>query len=433
MPVSAVDHCPPAPLSVVGVDELSAAKSALIMATRRYPARRHADRRLSLAWRNRLSTDRAPEGSITDMSNTNPAPVPPIPISPHTARSSGPHRSLPSRPRPRQPTAVGPTPDDTGVPAALKGRVDDVARGFFSRCSTCRSARSLRGASRACSSSMSGSRSDSSSVRDPDSLTASRLLPFNVGAEVSLLVATVIIVPLASFLAIIVLRFVIEAVVALIAIAENTERTAQHTRRWPRSRCAGLARRSDQTNSCSSPGAPSRTRRPAASAHRTNASRRDAQALLRKAPCEPSSTLLKWLRARTAPRRRPRPPARIPRERAPGSARAPASDRRSGTKDSDTPALKAAVTASAHSLAQRRPRATTRRRAGRAGSGPGPRSGRRAPSAAARAAPASGGRPGRGCRVQRVVQHAGVAVDRGHGGGQRRAALTATSAGSRPA
>ncbi len=47
----------------------------------------------------------------------------------------------------------------------------------------------------------------------------------------SLLVATVVLVPLATFLAIIVLRFVIEAVVALIAIAENTERTAQHTKR----------------------------------------------------------------------------------------------------------------------------------------------------------------------------------------------------------
>ena len=33
-----------------------------------------------------------------------------------------------------------------------------------------------------------------------------------------------------TFLAIVVLRFVIEAVVALIAIAENTERTAQHTK-----------------------------------------------------------------------------------------------------------------------------------------------------------------------------------------------------------
>ena len=54
---------------------------------------------------------------------------------------------------------------------------------------------------------------------------------FNVGAGISGLVATIIVVPLLTFLAIIVLRFIIEAVVALIAIAENTERTAQHTRR----------------------------------------------------------------------------------------------------------------------------------------------------------------------------------------------------------
>lgn len=54
---------------------------------------------------------------------------------------------------------------------------------------------------------------------------------FNPGAGISLIVATVILVPLFSFLAVIALRFVIEAVVALIAIAENTERTAAHTRR----------------------------------------------------------------------------------------------------------------------------------------------------------------------------------------------------------
>lgn len=54
---------------------------------------------------------------------------------------------------------------------------------------------------------------------------------FNPGAGVSLIVATVILVPLFAFLAVIALRFVIEAVVALIAIAENTERTAANTRR----------------------------------------------------------------------------------------------------------------------------------------------------------------------------------------------------------
>ena len=58
------------------------------------------------------------------------------------------------------------------------------------------------------------------------------LLSFNVGAGVSLLVSTLILVPIATFLAIVVLRFIIEAVVALIAIAENTQRTADNTRRW---------------------------------------------------------------------------------------------------------------------------------------------------------------------------------------------------------
>lgn len=54
---------------------------------------------------------------------------------------------------------------------------------------------------------------------------------WNVGAGVSLIVTTLIVVPIAAFLAVVVLRFAIEGVVALIAIAENTERTAENTRR----------------------------------------------------------------------------------------------------------------------------------------------------------------------------------------------------------
>ncbi|MDL5353023.1 DUF4282 domain-containing protein [Microbacterium sp. zg-YB36] len=53
--------------------------------------------------------------------------------------------------------------------------------------------------------------------------------PFvNVGGGVALIVSTLIVVPIAAFLAVVVLRFAIEAVVALIAIAENTQRTAEH-------------------------------------------------------------------------------------------------------------------------------------------------------------------------------------------------------------
>lgn len=54
-------------------------------------------------------------------------------------------------------------------------------------------------------------------------------ISFNAGAGISLLVATIIIVPIVTFLAIVVLRFIIEAVVALIAIAENTQQTADNT------------------------------------------------------------------------------------------------------------------------------------------------------------------------------------------------------------
>ncbi|MHC2999797.1 DUF4282 domain-containing protein [Microbacterium sp. HJ5] len=57
------------------------------------------------------------------------------------------------------------------------------------------------------------------------------LLSFSLGGGITAIIATLIIVPLIAFISIIALRFIIEAVVALIAIAENTERTAQHTRR----------------------------------------------------------------------------------------------------------------------------------------------------------------------------------------------------------
>lgn len=62
-------------------------------------------------------------------------------------------------------------------------------------------------------------------------VSGASFIRFNPGAGVSAIVATVVIVPVLTFLAIMLLRFVIEAVVALIAIAENTERTAENTRR----------------------------------------------------------------------------------------------------------------------------------------------------------------------------------------------------------
>ncbi len=54
---------------------------------------------------------------------------------------------------------------------------------------------------------------------------------WNPGGGIALIISTLIVVPVLAFLAIVVVRFVIEAGVALVAIAENTERTAAHTQR----------------------------------------------------------------------------------------------------------------------------------------------------------------------------------------------------------
>ena len=123
-------------------------------------------------------------------------------------------------------------PDNTGVPASLGGEIDDVSRGFF-RALFDLSFRTFITRRLASVFYLVGLVAIaigfivyfvSGLVRGIDALS------FNVGAGISLIVATLILVPIVTFLAIVILRFVIEAVVALIAIAENTERTAEHTR-----------------------------------------------------------------------------------------------------------------------------------------------------------------------------------------------------------
>ncbi|GAA1659079.1 DUF4282 domain-containing protein [Microbacterium flavum] len=56
-------------------------------------------------------------------------------------------------------------------------------------------------------------------------------LGWNPGGGIALILSTVIVVPVLAFFAVVLLRFVIESGVALVAIAENTERTAENTRR----------------------------------------------------------------------------------------------------------------------------------------------------------------------------------------------------------
>lgn len=62
-------------------------------------------------------------------------------------------------------------------------------------------------------------------------VTAVATMRYSAGPGFLLLLGTVVIVPIVTFLGVIVLRFWIEAVVALIAVAENTGRTAENTQR----------------------------------------------------------------------------------------------------------------------------------------------------------------------------------------------------------
>ena len=117
----------------------------------------------------------------------------------------------------------------------------------------------------------------------------------NVGAGLSLIVATLILVPVIAMFSVIALRFVIEGVVALIAIAENTERTAENTgddlalslrRRVRARRTAPRAHGGPQHPTTAQSPARDLIRGRAAARERTSA---------------PFACLLKWLSARTAP------------------------------------------------------------------------------------------------------------------------------------
>src|SRR6478609_6342509 len=185
------------------------------------------------------------------MSDNTPPPPPPLPEQPASQAAAGaaaPGQAAPSPApaAPGDPTSVGGTttrtttapydpatdPDDTGVPRVV-GDASDVGRGFvralfdisFRTFITRRLASALYVVGLVAI-------GIGFLVYFIGGIVRSiGLIPYNTGAGVSLLVATLIIVPIVTFLAIVVLRFVIEAVVALIAIAENTQQTADNTER----------------------------------------------------------------------------------------------------------------------------------------------------------------------------------------------------------
>jgi hypothetical protein len=162
------------------------------------------------------------------MSSTTP-PVPPLPEQPAAEAARVPQTPIEAT-RPDYGPAAD--PDDTGVPTSLKGEVNDIGSGFFRALFdvSFRTFITRRLASVFYIVGLIAIAIGFIVYFASGIFNGIRLVMFNPGAGVSLLVATLILVPLATFLAIIVLRFVIEAVVALIAIAENTERTAQNTR-----------------------------------------------------------------------------------------------------------------------------------------------------------------------------------------------------------
>jgi hypothetical protein len=163
------------------------------------------------------------------MSNTTP-PVPPLPDVPAEEAARAPQAPAATT---SAAYSASVDPDDTGVPASsLRGEVDDIGRGFFSALFdvSFRTFITRRLASIFYIVGLIAIAIGFLVYFVSGLFNGVRLLAFNVPAGVSLIVATLILVPIFTFLAIIILRFIIEAVVALIAIAENTERTAQHTR-----------------------------------------------------------------------------------------------------------------------------------------------------------------------------------------------------------
>lgn len=160
---------------------------------------------------------------MSDQANPTPPPLPDRPAAAAAADANAARGDL------------GPTPgiagvDDTGV-RRLSGDLDDIGRGFlsalfditFTRFITRRLASvfflvGLVAIGIAFVSTFAGG-----------IISGVGALAWNPGGGIALILSTVIVVPVLAFFAVVLLRFVIEAGVALIAIAENTERTAQNT------------------------------------------------------------------------------------------------------------------------------------------------------------------------------------------------------------
>lgn len=132
---------------------------------------------------------------------------------------------------------AGPTPgiagvDDTGV-RRLTGELDDIGRGFLSALFDISFTRFItrRLASVFFLVGLVAIGIAFVSVFVGGLISGFGALAWNPGGAIALILSTIIVVPVLAFFAVVFLRFVIESGVALVAIAENTERTAQNTQR----------------------------------------------------------------------------------------------------------------------------------------------------------------------------------------------------------
>ncbi|GAA3630943.1 hypothetical protein GCM10022200_12190 [Microbacterium awajiense] len=166
------------------------------------------------------------------MSNPTPPPLPDQPAD-EAARAAQPP-SAATAPEPTRPAYDPATdPDDTGVPQSLTDDAQEVGRGFMRALFdlSFRTFITRRLASVFYLVGLIAIGIGFLVYFIGGILNGVSALWYNPGGGIALIVATVVLVPIATLLLIIALRFVIEGVVALIAIAENTERTAEHTRR----------------------------------------------------------------------------------------------------------------------------------------------------------------------------------------------------------
>ena len=160
---------------------------------------------------------------MTDQGTPTPPPLPDQPAADAAAQASADNTRV-------APGIAG--VDDTGV-ARLTGDLDEIGRGFLSALFDVTFTRFItrRLASVFYLVGLVAIGIGFIAAFSSGIISGIGALGWNLGGGIALIVSTIVVVPVLAFFAVVLLRFVIESGVALVAIAENTERTAQNTLR----------------------------------------------------------------------------------------------------------------------------------------------------------------------------------------------------------